>query len=152
MRFVITGKFVLVSAKVQQPTYAFSAYDLSAASGPGTGTILVFAKTHLSENSVYNTATGKFTAPVDGVFVFHATLHVDGIRKYVHVDFNAGGKAIGHFMVGDDYNDDSSSGSAIAQLQKGTEVYLKVTKASSGITFRENAHGMSTFSGHLLSN
>ena len=111
----------------------------------------MFAKTHINENSVYNTATGKFTAPVDGVFVFHATLHVNVRKKYIHVEFNAGGKAIGRYMVGDNYYDASSSGSAIAQLQKGTEVYLKVTSGNSGITFREDIYGMSTFSGNLLS-
>ena len=140
-----------VSAMVQQPSYAFSAYDLSA-SRPSAGTTLVFAKTHLNENSVYNTATGKFIAPVDGVYVFHATLHVNGDKKYIYVEFNAGGKAIGRFKVGDDYINASSSGSAIARLQKETEVYLKVTSAISGSSFREDTFGMSTFSGHILSN
>ena len=71
---------------------------------------------------------------------------------YIFVEFNAGGKAIGRFMVGDDYHVASSSGSAIARLQKGTEVFLKVTIAWSGSTFRQDSHGMCTFSGHLLSN
>ena len=134
---------------VQQPSYAFSAYDLSASRQ--SQRILVFARTHLNENSVYSTATGKFTAPVDGIYVFHATLHVNGRNKYIHIEFNAGGKAIGRFMVGNDYSDASSSGSVTAKLQKGTEVWLKVTSGTS-YSFREDGFGMSTFSGHLLSN
>ena len=114
--------FLFVSASAQQPSYAFSAYDLSAASKPSTGTILIFAKTHINENRAYSTATGKFTAPVDGLYVFHATLYVNLTKKYTLLEFNAGGRAIGRFIVGDDYYEASSSGSAIAQLQKGTEV------------------------------
>ena len=69
----------------------------------------------------------------------------------IWVEFNAAGNAIGRFMVGDKDYEASSSGSGIGRLQKGTEVYLKVTSAYSGITFREDKYGMSTFSGNLLS-
>ena len=147
----MTGYIAFVSASVQQTSYAFSAYDLSA-SRPSNGDILIFAKTHLNDNSVYNTATGRFTAPIDGVYVFHATLHMSSIKKYIKVEFNAGGKAVGKFAVGDEYHFPNSSGSAIAQLQKGAEVYLKVISATSGSRFREGTSGMCTFSGHLVSN
>ena len=60
-----------------------------------------------------------------------------------------GGKAIGRFKMGDRHYGASS---AIAQLQKGIEVYLKVTSVSSGLIFREDSHGMNTFSDHLLNN
>ena len=112
----------------------------------------MFAKTHINENSVYSTAIGRFTAPVDGIYVFHAILTVSDTKKYIDVEFNAGGKAMGRFRVGDDYYYPSSSGSAVVQLQKGAEVYLKVLSAATGLTFREDLYGMSTFSGHLLSN
>ena len=104
-----------------QTFYDISAYGLPAASVPSTGTILVIAKTHINENSVYNTAIGKFTAPADGIYVFHASLHVSGNKKYIYVDINAGGKAIGRFKVGDDdhYRSSSeSSGSAVARLRR----------------------------------
>ena len=111
----------------------------------------MFAKTHLNENNVYNTDAGKFTAPVDGVYVFHATLHVINSNKYTYVDFNAQRRVIGRFMVGDRNHEDSSSGSAIARLTKGTDVWLEITSVSSGISFRQDVHGMCTFAGHLLS-
>ena len=111
----------------------------------------MFAKTHLNENNVYNTDAGKFTAPVDGVYVFHATIDVINSNKYIYVHFNAEGRVIGRFMVGGWNNEDSSSGSAIARLAKGTDVWVEVTSVSSGISFRQDAHGMCTFAGHLLS-
>ena len=84
--------------------------------------------------------------------MFHATLHVNKRKWYVYVEFNAGGTAIGRFMVGDDYYDASSSGSAITRIRKGSEVYIRITYGSSASNkFREDIYGMSTFSGHLLS-
>ena len=111
----------------------------------------MFAKTKINENSVYNTATGRFTAPTDGVYIFHTTLHVLNAKKYIHIAFVAGEKIIGHFMVGDDYWDTSSSGSAIARLEKGTEVSMRVESVSGGLTFREDGAATSIFSGYLVS-
>ena len=105
----------------------------------------------LPKHVLMRTATGKFTAPVEGIYVFHATLHMNNNGRRIWVELNAGGKAIGRFMVGDKDYEVSSSGSVIDRLQKGTEVYLKVISAFSGITFREDKHGMSTFSGNHLS-
>ena len=144
--------FVVVSASIQGPSYAFSAYDLSHAPNPSSGAILIFAKTQINENNVYNTATGKFTAPVDGVYVFHTTLHMHIPKKYLWIEFNAGGHAVGgRFTVIDYRHEDSSSGSAIAKLEKGEEVFIKVTSATGGITFKDDAHRRSSFSGYLLS-
>ena len=105
----------------------------------------------MNENMVYNIATGRFTAPVDGVYVFHTTIHVHGAGQYLHTAFSAGGRVIGFFMVGDGHRDTSSSGSAVARLEKGTEVSMTVKSGSGGLTFREDSEGKCTFSGYLLS-
>ena len=145
------NEFLSLSAKVQQPSYAFSAYDLSA-SRPSTGSTLVFAETYLNEDSAYSTTRGTYTTPSDGIYEFHATLASSQVKKYVRVEFKAGEKAIGRFIVGDDYKDASSSGSATSRLQKGIEVYLRVTGVSSGFRFVEDTFRMNTFSGHLIGN
>ena len=136
---------------VQQPSYAFSAYDLSA-SRPSTGGTLVFAKTHLNEDGAYSTTRGTYTAPSNGIYVFHATLTSSQSKKIVYVEFRAGEQAIGRFWLLDDYYSVTSSGSATARLQKGTEVYLKVTSVASGFRFSKGSNAMNTFSGHRISN
>ena len=139
-----------VSAQLQHSSYAFSAHDLST-SRPSSGDILVFTKTHFNEDGLYSTTTGKYTAPADGIYVFHATLTGYVSNKGIHVEFKAGGIALGRFVVNDKNNYDwSNSGSATARLQRGTEVYLRVTSVSSGYRFQENTYYMNTFSGYRV--
>ena len=141
---------MFLSAKIQTQYYAFSAQDLSA-SRPSIGDTLVFSQTLLNEDGVYSTATGKYTAPCDGVYEFHSTLVSGQVRKGVWVEFKAGGLVFGRFNVLDYHYIISSSGSAIARLRKGTEIYLRVTDVSSGFRFEESTNYMNTFSGHLIS-
>ena len=142
--------FLFVSAKVKQPVYAFSAYDLSSFT-PTSGCTLVFAKTHLNDDGLYSTTTGKYTTPADGIYVFHSTLTSRYTTKDVYVEFKADERSIGKFMVRDYTYDISSSGSATTRLQKGTEVYLRVTAVGSGYRFKENLYYMNTFSGYSIS-
>ena len=112
----------------------------------------MFTQTILNQDGVYSTATGKFTAPSDGVYEFHATLTPKHTKKTVRVEFKAGETAIGRFSVYDYRTPVSSSGSATARLKEGTQVYLRVTSVSSGFTFAEvSTFYMNTFSGHLIS-
>ena len=140
-----------VSAQSQQPPYAFSAYDLSAAK-PSDGSILVFTKVHFNDDELYSTTTGKYTAPVDGLYEFHATLSSCCSSKMsIDVEFQAGDKAIGKFSVVDLTSyDRSSSGSATARLQKDTEVYMRVTATGGNYRFREDAYFMSSFTGYRI--
>ena len=123
---------------------AFSVHNLSA-STPSVGSTLVLTHTFLNKDEVYNTTTGIFTAPHDGVYEFQATLTPGQSKKVVRVEFNAFGTAIGRFSVYDYYNPSTSAGSAITRLQEGEQVYLKVTGMTSGFTFREGAQFMIRF-------
>jgi len=44
----------------------------------GTNTPIVFNLTHENIGSCYSTSTGKFTAPVDGVYVFSFNVYING--------------------------------------------------------------------------
>ena len=66
------------------------------------------------------------------------------------MEYKAGATSIGKFMVYDTDRDASSSGSAIARLQKGTEVFIRV-KTTSGARLEDNAYRMNSFNGHLIS-
>ena len=141
-----------LSAKIPESHYAFSAYDLSSLT-PSHGDTLVFTQILVNEDGVYSTTTGKFTAPCDGVYEFHATLTIGVTQKIVYVEFKAGERSIGRFNAYDYSSGNiSSSGSAIGRLLKGTQVYIRVTGVTSGFTFKEdNTYRMNTFSGHLIS-
>ena len=145
--------FIYFPAKIQTSTYAFSAYEISDTT-PSTGDTLVFTKTFVNENGAYSTTTGIYTTPCDGIYEFHATLTSDASypKKYLYVEYKAGATSIGKFMMYmyDTDRDASSSGSAIARLQKGTEVFLRV-KTTSGARLEDNAYRMNSFSGHLIS-
>ena len=106
----------------------------------------------LNEEGVYSTTTGMFTAPCDGVYEFHATLAINQNQKNLWVEFKAGDIAIGRFGGYDYYSHVCVSGSAIARLQKGTQVYLRVTSVTSGVGFLEDIHRLNNFSGHLIGN
>ena len=110
----------------------------------------MFTKSLVNEEGVYSTTTGKFTAPCDGVYEFHATLASNQNKKRIYVEFKAGDVAIGRFGVGDYYYGIGNSGSAIARLRKGTEVYLRVTYKNTGFRVVDDALRMNTFSGHII--
>ena len=146
----MSNGFVLFPAKIPKSAYAFSAHDLSA-STPSAGDTLVFAQTMLNEDGVYSTTTGKFTAPCDGVYEFHATLVPSQANKGARIAFEADGIAIGNLNVYDNPEPVGSSYSVIARLQERTQVYLNVTAVETGFRFYEATKRMNTFSGHLIS-
>ena len=113
----------------------------------------MFANTWLNDNGVYSKTTGKFTAPCDGVYEFHAILTAGAVGKRIYVAFKTGmATAIGKFNIYDSSYYLSTSGSAIGWLQKGTQVYLFVESVDSGFKFAEGSTKyMNTFSGHLIS-
>ena len=132
----------------RQPSYAFSASDLSA-SRPKSGTILVFSKTNLDDHGVYDNQTGKFTAPLSGIYTFSATIN-SMVNKAVRVEFVAGEESIGKFMALDKVWDSSASGSATVRLEAGMDVSLKVISVLSGFLFRDDYYYMNSFSGYLI--
>ncbi len=91
---------VTVSGRLQttgQPAFfAYASNDISIASGTQT---LTFNTTSINRGAAYSTSTGRFTAPVTGIYLFNvnialastatqilylsAEVHVNGSRTYV---------------------------------------------------------------------
>lgn len=130
-------------------TYAFSAYFLTDRT-PTKNEAVVFTKTLFDRDGVYNNSTGKFTAPVDGVYLFTASLCTPP-NKDVWLHFVADGTKIGALMTGDKYWNTCSSGSAITFLSKRSNVWLSPVSVSSGISFNNNEQSyFNGFAGALL--
>lgn len=106
-----------------QTAYGFLAYWLTNLS-PAESEAIVFSRTIFDKGSVYNNITGKFTAPVPGVYHLTASLCATS-GSWIRLQFMADGARIGAFIVGDRDWFTCSSGSAIAFLEKGSTVWLR---------------------------
>lgn len=130
-------------------SYAFSAYWLTNTS-PAKNEVIIFTRTIFDKGGVYNNSTGKFTAPVSGIYLFTATLCPYN-TKDTWVHFVSNGNRIGAFMAGDKVWNTCSSGSTIASLQKGANVWIRGIIIRSGTVFRNNDNqSFNGFAGSLL--
>ena len=132
-----------------RPFYGFSAYE-SASRSASVGSTIVLRRTRLNEGAAYITDTGQFMAPVDGIYIFHATLCTTTGGNYIYAAFLAGEEVIGRLAANDKDWDTCQSGSAVARLQKGINVYLKVTYVISGTVLRDDSNHLNSFSGFLV--
>uniref|UniRef100_A0A8W8LZ48 C1q domain-containing protein n=1 Tax=Magallana gigas TaxID=29159 RepID=A0A8W8LZ48_MAGGI len=106
-------------------TIAFHAILSSELKNTPVNTIIKFGNVQVNEGSGYNPATGKFTAPVDGVYSFSWTYHtnkgsvaylggyVDGtIRTY-----------IGTYTQANTWQ--SQTGNLVIKLKKGNQFWVQ---------------------------
>ena len=111
---------------------------------------MVFTDTQLDEDGVYNNETGKFMAPVTGIYTFSSTICTWN-GKHVRVDIVVDDKMIGRVSSRHTGWSGCSSGTATAKIEKGSKVWMKVIYASSGGIFDNNkTYTINSFSGHLL--
>ena len=97
---------------------------------PADEETLVFKLSLLNDGQAYNNRTGVFTAPVDGVYVFLASLHGHGSKAgdaMVCVELLENGHQHAGAMTNaagkNDY--DSTSLHAVLRLTKGNRVWIR---------------------------
>ena len=132
-----------------RPFYGFSAYESASSTAP-KGSTIVLRHTRLNEGGAYNTETGHFTAPVDEIYILHATLCIKDRGKILYVAVMADEEVIGGVVTTDTVWNLCTSGSALARLQKGTKVFLRVNASSSGAVLRDDNVHINRFLGYLL--
>ncbi|KAE8627449.1 hypothetical protein XENTR_v10007003 [Xenopus tropicalis] len=105
-----------------------------------------FKKVIYNEQNVYNTETGKLTAPADGVyfFIYHITVYY----KSVHLSLKRNGADVQFMFHEYGSSTHQASGSAILKLSKGDEVWLQVVGDKNGLY--SDSDDDSTFSGFLI--
>ena len=64
--------------KPLQPSFQVRYPGTTALNAGGSGIILVYNSAFHNVGNHYNTSNGRFTAPVDGIYIFHAQIRVDG--------------------------------------------------------------------------
>ena len=138
----------LLSEHVYMRTVTFSAknpLDLT----PETNQIIVFQTVLQNEGNAYDSATGIFTAPVNGTFFFSVQLCSDH-RKWARFQLAVDGKediilAISHYNHDADYT--STSNSVAHYLSEGQRVWVQ---ASYNIGLEDNSICWNQFSGMLV--
>ena len=142
---------VIISDNLICPSYVFDATWIENVN-TSVGDAIIFSGDMLNEIGVYNKDLGKFTAPVNGTYMFTATLCLHG-NKYVKVQFVADGAVFGSFLAGNNQADSLCSASSVyGHLHKGSKVWLKVVgRTTSGTLFINSETGyMNQFAGHLI--
>jgi hypothetical protein len=105
-----------------------------------------------------NLASGKFTAPVTGIYFFSFTglagFPASSSRLYLLVDFYLNGGLIG---VADVQEANTASGQysqltaqMTLNLKKGDQIWLQISDVSSGVTLYDNNSHLTHFTGFML--
>jgi len=137
----------------EQTEVAFYAYIGSLVEHLGMDQVIKFdhVVTNIdSTNSVggYSGTTGVFTAPVDGLYVFHATV-MSHLTHVFYAMIYKESTPVATILLGGGIQYNMASNSAILALRKGERVMVRHESADHSI---EGAYygGQSTFAGFLL--
>ena len=95
----------------------------------------------------YNPGTGKFTAPVDGIYLISLS-YVQQNRYSSHVQLIKDG-AMYSDVHANHKNYDQLSKTVLIQLKKGQNIWVRLVKGSGYAVHGRNRH--TTFSGYLIS-
>ena len=127
---------------------AFSAHTVVDRS-PATGQVYVFSNTVFNHGDGYHNATGVFTAPVSGVYVFTVQMCSVAARYVYYAFVKTGGSKIVKGWMGDIDDTLCHVASAITKLTKGEETWLQCSYGTSGVIYAGTGN-VNMLSGSLL--
>ncbi|XP_046562914.1 complement C1q tumor necrosis factor-related protein 5-like [Haliotis rubra] len=95
-----------------------------------TGRPIPFDHTLVNAGSAYNTQTGKFTAPVAGLYLFWTQIESTKPGVAITMFIFQSGKPIsaGYMETNSDLADDTGSAMVATHLTKGEEVWVEIEK------------------------
>lgn len=135
------------------PVIGFTAYISQHLSSLGQQHTVVFDKTQSNFGNGYDNITGYFVAPETGVYVFFANIMSEDSTTgldYIETEIVKNGNQIAEMYSGAQQAYDSSSNMAVAWLDKGDHVWVRVHGTWSN-NFSIHCC-FSTFSGFLIGN
>ena len=140
--------YYIFSESLKVPSYSFYAHNVTQ-KRTTAGDILIFSIIQLDEPGVYNITTGKYTSQTDEIYIFYASICLEGGHG-VAVNLVGGQNVIDTIQAGDKDFVSCSSGTATARLQKGDEVYQEVAYYNLSVLL-DDYYRRNSFSGYLIS-
>ena len=132
---------------------AFCAYMAAPEHSPSLHHILLFDTVKTNLGSAYNSNSGMFTAPVDGVYTFTWTIFSE-VHSYVYTQIVVNSAAFDNMIVNSNAVNDVHSGTKVivVSLTSGDVVYVRTddTYLSHGSIYSGRVNGYSSFCGWKL--
>ena len=111
----------------------------------------VYDRIETNSGNAYNSATGKFTAPGDGMYVFHtSTAAYDKSWSTIEIVKNGEIKDIGFVDAGNHDDRALSSTMTILSLKKGDVVHVRAGIEYGGRYLESNQYVRMSFSGFKM--
>jgi len=132
--------------QVSASPVAFSALASHTLSHLGAGQNLIFEKTNVNTNNVYNPHHGVFTAPVPGIYLITTSITAHNNQEN-HCDIVLNGHLVAQIYTrGTDNRYDQGSQTILLHLKQGDDVSIQ------NDDLNDTIHGglYTTFSGFLL--
>ncbi|XP_053375911.1 complement C1q and tumor necrosis factor-related protein 9A-like isoform X2 [Mercenaria mercenaria] len=137
--------------EMAKPSVAFYAHHVTDLVLDVSDEIIVFDTIITNEGSGYDTSTGIFTAPVEGLYQF--TVHVcSKTGKYSVIGLSLAGKVVAAAVNYDKDSETCSSVGAVVRMNSGEQIWVKCTSGYSTYRLYQDNYRMNTFSGILLNN
>ncbi|XP_060554038.1 C1q-related factor-like [Ruditapes philippinarum] len=139
----------ILKDKIVTPTVAFKA-RLNGHTAVPVGQVIVFPVVLFNEGEGYNSQTGKFTAAINGTYLFTIALCVLG-SKYLYADIMVDGVAYTRTYIQDKDNNDCHTADTVVVLKAGQSVWVEPSLSDSGKIIQHHpSYYWNTFSGVLL--
>ncbi|RXM93021.1 Adiponectin [Acipenser ruthenus] len=116
------------------------------AGGPTAGEPIKFTKVIYNEQNAYSPASGKFTAPVPGLYFF--TYQITVFKNDMWVTLMRNKQKVQYTYMADLKRTTQASGASLLKLGVGEEVWLQVHSSKNGLY--ADADDDTTFTGFLL--
>jgi len=152
-----TGLTIDGSGRVLTPAKpSFAAYLSSTVSYGSADAYqkITFDSTHYNVGGHYSTSTGRFTAPVTGIYYLSGVVYIYSV-PVAEMKFYVNGSSLYRFAVnsnaGSSVNPNGSSGSVVAQLSANDYVELYAMATATGTIYNGSGSEVATFwSGCLI--
>ena len=138
----------VVFSDYNTPTVVFNAHNVKNLSPP-TGQPVVFSSVISNIGNGYSSSTGKFTAPVNGTFIFTVQLCVH-TNSYANFGLVLDGTTLTYFYDYDHAYYTTSSTTVPLFLKRGQKVWVTLTYGSCSRCLHEWSDCWNRFLGSLI--
>lgn len=137
---------IYISASKTSVGFTVGLWDYSST---WAGDILVFPRVITNNGNGYNRFTGRFSAPMDGTYVFYVTVNTRGTH-FLYLDIVHNDRSKVRTMSYDSASYTTGTNMAVLQLVKGDFVWVSRNAGQS--YYSEAGVSITTFSGFHISN